>query len=138
MAEGEGTYTLVVEVPEPLVIEVGALGPVQFDAGWYAYTGSAFGPGGFSRIDRHRSLADGETDTRHWHIDYLLGEPTTDLEVVFTTPDRDVECAVSERIEGRRIDDFGASDCACPSHLVFGERRDRLLTSVERAHDRAG
>ena len=70
-----GTYTLFVEVPERATIIVGALGEHTFERGWYAYTGSALGSGGFVRIERHRAVANGENDTRHWHIDYLLGHP---------------------------------------------------------------
>jgi|GEM_PF-3411524 len=42
-----GTYTLVVERTVSDAVAVGALGEVLFPAGWYAYVGSAFGPGGF-------------------------------------------------------------------------------------------
>ena len=52
-----GTYLLAVAVDDPATVEVGALGERAFDAGTYAYVGSAFGPGGFSRVDRHRSAA---------------------------------------------------------------------------------
>jgi len=47
-----GTYTLLVAVPEVTTADVGALGWTAFEPGWYAYTGSAFGPGGLGRVDR--------------------------------------------------------------------------------------
>ncbi len=72
-----GTYTLLIALAKPATIAVGALGECEFSAGRYAYTGSAFGPGGFSRVDRHREVASGDRDVRHWHIDYLLGHPRT-------------------------------------------------------------
>lgn len=50
-----GTYTLVIALPEPATIKVGALGEHGFPTGWYAHTGSAFGSGGLSRVDRHRN-----------------------------------------------------------------------------------
>lgn len=56
MTDG-GTYTLAFAVPADRRVEVGALGARRFPAGGYAYTGSALGPGGFSRIDRHRRVA---------------------------------------------------------------------------------
>ncbi|PSP86054.1 DUF123 domain-containing protein [Halobacteriales archaeon QS_6_64_34] len=62
MAEG-GTYTLVLARDHSGPIEVGALGAIDFPAGWYAYTGSALGSGGFSRIDRHRAVARRLSDT---------------------------------------------------------------------------
>lgn len=50
-----GTYVLLVDVPRAATLEVGALGQLEFAAGAYAYVGSAFGPGGFARIDRRQS-----------------------------------------------------------------------------------
>ncbi len=129
-----GTYTLVVSLAEPATIEVGALGERRFSKGWYAYTGSAFGPGGFSRVDRHRDLARGEREVRHWHIDYLLGHPDTTIETVVRTPDRDVECAVARALPDAGIPGFGASDCDCESHLARAEEEAALLAAVERAH----
>jgi Uri superfamily endonuclease len=75
-----GTYTLVIELPETAQIRVGALGTNTFDPGWYAYVGSANGPGGFARVERHRELAAGERDVRHWHVDYLLGSERADAD----------------------------------------------------------
>ena len=86
-----GTYTLLVELPECSTVEVGALGSLDLDAGWYAYTGSALGPGGFTRVQRHREMAVGERAARHWHVDYLLG---------------DTAAGRSVRLEGRRAPDF--------------------------------
>ncbi|QLH75897.1 GIY-YIG nuclease family protein [Halosimplex rubrum] len=137
----EGTYTLLVELATPATIEVGALGEVAFAAGAYAYTGSAFGPGGFARVERHRELAAGERDARHWHIDYLLGHPDAAVEAVVRTADADVECAVGRtlaRADGiERVAGFGASDCDCDSHLVRAAGRERLRGAVERAHGAA-
>ncbi|SFR86521.1 Uri superfamily endonuclease [Halomicrobium zhouii] len=129
-----GTYTLVVERTASDAVEVGALGAVSLPVGWYAYVGSAFGPGGFSRVDRHREVASGERDVRHWHVDYLLGDPATRLDAAVKTADVDAECAIAARIDGERVAAFGASDCGCESHLVYREKRDLLVESVERAH----
>lgn len=133
-----GTYTLLMGLSEPVSIAVGALGQHRFPAGRYAYTGSAFGPGGFSRIDRHRQLARGEREVRHWHVDYLLGHPATRIEGVIRTPGEDVECAVAQALPEAGIEGFGASDCGCGSHLGYAPDRGTLLGAVERAHDRAG
>jgi Uri superfamily endonuclease len=135
--DGEGTYTLVVTLTEAATVEVGTLGRRDLAAGWYAYTGSAFGPGGFARVERHRELAAGERDARHWHVDYLLGHHAAGVDRVVTTPGADVECAVARAVEGERVPAFGASDCDCGSHLVYGPDRAPLLWSVERAHERA-
>lgn len=113
----DGTYGLVIERSESTTIQVGALGKLAFDRGTYVYVGSAFGPGGFARIDRHRELAAGDRSTRHWHIDYLLGDPGSTLTAVGTTPEEDRECTIARSLPGTPIEGFGASDCDCGSHL---------------------
>jgi Uri superfamily endonuclease len=128
-----GTYTLVLSVPETTVT-VGALGTHGFEAGWYAYVGSALGPGGFARVDRHRKLAAGERDGRHWHIDSLLGQSGVRLDAVWQTAGVDGECAVAARVDGEPIPDFGCSDCDCHSHLFFTPDRASLRETVEDAH----
>jgi len=74
-----GTYTLLVELATDCTVGFGAAGERHLSAGWYAYTGTAFGPGGFARVDRHARVAAGHNDARHWHVDYLLGHPHTRL-----------------------------------------------------------
>ena len=129
-----GTYTLLVELPERAVITVGALDEHTFERGWYAYTGSALGTGGFARVERHRAVATGENDTRHWHIDYLLGQPETTVVAVARTADADVECAVAGALSGQPVAGFGASDCGCESHLAYSDDRKRLWRAVRGAH----
>ncbi|PSP88059.1 DUF123 domain-containing protein [Halobacteriales archaeon QS_4_69_34] len=133
-----GTYTLVLERDLGATIEVGALGEHEFPAGWYVYTGSALGPGGFARVERHRAVADGENDTRHWHVDHLLGHPGTTIERVVRSEDVDAECAITRVLPGRRVPGFGASDCECGSHLAHADERDRLLEAVGRTHREHG
>jgi Uri superfamily endonuclease len=131
----EGTYTLLVKLPTTATVAVGALGEQSFPAGWYAYTGSAFGPGGFARVDRHHEMAAGERDARHWHVDYLLGDTDAEIRSVVRTPDRDIECAVADAVDGRPVvHGFGSSDCDCPTHLHHAADRATLVDSVKRAH----
>lgn len=132
-----GTYTLVLDRTSAGPIEVGALGDIEFPAGWYAYTGSALGAGGFARVERHRAVASGDNDARHWHIDYLLGDDATSVATVVTTA-ADIECAVARRLVdsvGGTIPDFGCSDCDCCSHLVGCDDYEELVATVERAHE---
>ncbi|MEF8854074.1 MAG: GIY-YIG nuclease family protein [Haloarculaceae archaeon] len=117
---GGGTYTLVVRLSAAATVEVGALGDREFPAGRYAYTGSALGPGGFARVDRHRELAAGERTTRHWHVDYLLGHPTASIEQVLYSGGVDAECEIAAGIDGDPVAGFGASDCGCSTHLWQG------------------
>lgn len=125
----KGTYGLGVELTTDSLIAIGALGEIQFDAGGYVYVGSAFGPGGFARVDRHRELATGARDARHWHIDYLLANPTTELIQVGKTAGADRECSIAQALPGTPVAEFGASDCDCSSHLI-AVPRDRTLQSV--------
>ncbi len=136
-----GTYTLVLERDASGPIAV-ARWAKSSSRRWYAYTGSALGSGGFGRIDRHRAVAAGDNDTRHWHIDYLLGDAATTVDRVVTT-EADVECAVAKRVDGPaakgfdRIDAFGCSDCDCRSHLIHHEQREKLVDAVTGAHEAA-
>jgi len=129
-----GTYTLLIGLARPADITVGALGEHRFPAGAYAYTGSAFGPGGFGRVDRHYELAAGERGTRHWHVDYLLGHGDASIRGDVRTTDADVECAVAAALPEAPVAGFGASDCGCRSHLAYDEDGDRLRAAVSRAH----
>lgn len=132
-----GTYTLLIELPVEARIETGALGDHAFPAGWYAYTGSAFGSGGFARVDRHHELAAGERETRHWHVDYLLGHPDARVATDVRSPNADVECAVARQLPDGPVDGFGASDCDCGSHLAYAADRTGLLRAVRAAHEEA-
>jgi endonuclease-3 len=134
-----GTYTLLVSLPGPATVEFGAKGSYDLDAGWYAYTGSAFGTGGLARVDRHRDLAAGERDARHWHVDYLLGHPETSVEAVYVTENEDVECETARRLadETGSVAGLGASDCDCDTHLAYAPSRDALAALLDDAHNRA-
>ncbi|WP_154018482.1 GIY-YIG nuclease family protein [Halolamina rubra] len=135
MADG-GTYTLVFSLPSAATIEVGALGEHRFPAGGYCYTGSALGSGGFSRIDRHRRVADGDHDVRHWHVDYFGGHPDVAVVAVERTPERDCECAVAGALGSGPVAGFGASDCDCDSHLARFDGVDAAKRRARDAHRR--
>ncbi|WP_435064887.1 GIY-YIG nuclease family protein [Halobaculum sp. EA56] len=137
---GAGTYTLVFAVPDPITVEVGALGDRELSPGGYAYTGSALGSGGFSRIDRHRRVAAGDHDVRHWHVDHLGGHPAVSLVGVERLGGgRDAECRVARTLAAaggadEPVPGFGASDCDCPSHLARFDAVDDAVTAVESAY----
>jgi Uri superfamily endonuclease len=119
-----GSYTLIIDLAAVATLSAGALGEHRLPAGAYAYTGSALGAGGFSRVGRHRRTARGDHDVRHWHVDYLLGHPTARIDRVVRSVGVDVECAVAERLPSGPVDGFGASDCGCPSHLAAVDASD--------------
>ena len=138
MSDGTGgSYTLVVSLTDDETLTAGALGEHRLPAGAYAYTGSALGSGGFSRVDRHRRTARGDHDVRHWHVDYLLGRPAARIDRVVRSVGVDVECAVAERLPAGPVDGFGASDCGCPSHLSAADGLDALAERALAAHEAA-
>jgi Uri superfamily endonuclease len=130
--DGKGTYTLVMHLREGRKLKIGALGEIFFDEGYYAYTGSALGSGGFSRVARHKEVADGKNRTKQWHIDYLLPH----VEIVETVTSPRLECSVAAGI-GRKLSrtpGFGCSDCHCPSHLHYSRDPETMLKVVRQAH----
>ncbi len=106
---------------------VGALGILELKPGFYAYVGSALGPGGLrARIAHHCS----EARSPHWHIDYLC--PHAKLcEIWFSQGASRREHRWAGALEAKSKADiplqgFGASDCACRSHLIQFQRRPRV------------
>jgi Uri superfamily endonuclease len=115
-----GTYALILTSSSDRLIEIGKLGQLLLQPGYYVYAGSAFGPGGIkARIAHHARIS----QRPHWHIDYLRSVLL--LDEVWYSYD-------SERHEHRWADTFsrskgatlpiagfGASDCRCKSHLYL-------------------
>jgi Uri superfamily endonuclease len=136
LATNGGTYSLLIRLENPTTIEVGALGERRFDSRYFVYTGSAFGPGGFARVDRHREIASGERTARHWHVDYLLGDPNATIDAVWISPGADRECTIASDLPGEPVPGFGASDCDCEAHLVGTDERATLADALDGLHDR--
>ena len=115
----KGSYSLIIETPEKA--EIGALGTKKFNQEYAVYNGSAFGPGGLKRVLRHFS-----SDKKiHWHIDYLLKHGELKMAAVF--PGKDLECELSEKLDGRPVNGFGSSDCSCGSHLLEYRRLEEVF-----------
>jgi endonuclease-3 len=129
----KGSYSLVVEVSESREVVVGSLGSIAFDPGFYVYNGSAFGPGGLKRVGRHREKS-GESESPHWHIDYLLVQDCSDIVEVFKEKDSDHECGLSSEMSEvfTSVQGFGCSDCSCGSHLFYSEDRQSVVDFLER------
>jgi Uri superfamily endonuclease len=133
--KGAGSYVLIMRLPKPAAVDVGQLGRFAFPPGWYAYAGSALGPGGVAaRVRRHRQ----GSKTVHWHVDYLraYAEPVA---AWYSLGPYRRECrwarALSE-LPGSSAPAprFGASDCRCAAHLFhFRVRPDKsdFACSVE-------
>jgi Uri superfamily endonuclease len=120
----KGTYLLLIRLDRSTALPVGRLGTFPFCKGWYAYAGSALGPGGLqARLARHAR----EKKRVHWHIDYLLGHACLVQSWQLACPIR-LECEwaaallrLPEACVAVRY--FGASDCRCPGHLIYWPSR---------------
>ncbi|MCP4541650.1 MAG: GIY-YIG nuclease family protein [Chloroflexi bacterium] len=114
-----GTYVLILKLPEDTAVDVGRLGRFRFPSGWYAYAGSARGPGGLaSRISRHLRTS----KPLHWHIDHLRAVARP-VEIWYATGTRKRECVWAQALADSPdasilVSHFGASDCGCLAHLI--------------------
>jgi len=126
LPDAKGTYVLIAFVPQMKRLEVGRLGLYDLIPGFYAYVGSAFGPGGLrARLQHHlESVAQ-----PHWHIDYLLRQAEP-VEVWYAVSERKLEQHLARvlaespafRTPIRR---FGSSDYrrSRTTHLFYSKRR---------------
>ena len=82
MQSRSGTYALILKSSSDAMVEVGKLGRLRLQNGFYVYVGSAFGPGGLNaRIAHHVRIS----ERPHWHMDYL--RPALDLNEIWFTYD---------------------------------------------------
>lgn len=114
-----GTYLLLLWLDRLVELAIGRLGRHTFPAGWYVYVGSALGGLG-PRLRRHAR----RVKPRHWHVD-ALREVAALVAVVVRVGTERQECAAAARLArvpgaSRPVRGFGASDCRCPGHLVYG------------------
>jgi Uri superfamily endonuclease len=122
-----GTYALVLACRRPVETAVGMLGPVRLTNGYWVYVGSAFGPGGLrARLAHHLK----PSVRPHWHLDYIKGA-LQPIEIWTTTDPVKREHDWVRLISGlkgasRPIAGFGASDCACRTHLIHLRRRPQF------------
>jgi len=114
--DGKGSYIIVLYLDKSKKIQIGKLGQLKFKKGYYAYVGSAFGPGGLkSRIKHHIE----PKKSYHWHIDYL--DPAV-KEVWVSGYGERLEhewAGLLGEIASEKIIGFGCSDCSCESHLFY-------------------
>jgi Uri superfamily endonuclease len=123
-----GTYIVLLRLPVAQSLTIGRRGQAHFSRGYYTYTGSAR-RGLAARLHRHLHGA----KTRHWHLDYfrpwaqVLAWQAYDSE-------RQPECHLSHRLAhwGQVVmQKFGASDCACPAHLLYYPSRALALHALQ-------
>jgi len=119
-----GTYVLVLSSRSTDLIQIGRLGALQFQSGFYVYVGSALGPGGVrARLAHHLKAS----RRPHWHIDYLRTHTKLE-EICYPLDTRRLEHVWAKHIglaEGASVPlvGFGSTDCGCESHVFFFEQR---------------
>lgn len=118
----KGTYVLLIELPKSTDIQVGRLGKIKFQAGFYAYVGSALS-GLESRIGRHLR----KEKKLYWHIDHLLLHGRI-RNIFYAEGSEKKECDTAKGLTARfaTIKGFGSSDCDCESHLFYSEDYGRI------------
>jgi Uri superfamily endonuclease len=113
----KGTYCLLITLNKNQSMEIGKKGEIQFKKGCYVYVGSALNSLE-GRIKRHIR----QNKKMHWHVDYLLDSPNTQVTEVFYSDDgvkHECELTAQIAIKGEGIHGFGCSDCNCPAHLFY-------------------
>jgi Uri superfamily endonuclease len=111
----KGAYCLVLAFPRSMTIEIGSLGKLTFEKGFYIYIGSAMN-GIENRVERHLR----KDKKIHWHIDYLTASGVVKIHKVYIKESsKREECLVAREVSshGLPIEGFGSSDCKCLSHL---------------------
>jgi len=114
-----GSYLLLLELEKDRVIEVGHLGKIRFERGYYIYVGSAMGKL-TTRIARHKR----RHKSHHWHIDYLTEAADSVVPLPVRSSQR-LECEMARALSSvmeRGPDGFGSSDCQCVTHLFWSPR----------------
>jgi Uri superfamily endonuclease len=124
-----GTYVLLVHVPYRTSLSIGGLGNVDFEAGYYAYVGSALG-GLEKRVNRHLK----SKKKLYWHIDHFLLRARA-FDVIVGEGEKQMECVIAKNLTKHlpSIKGFGCSDCTCESHLFYARSSHELTNLVVRA-----
>ena len=117
MKSDPGTYALILRSSLSAEIQIGRWGCLHVKPGYYAYVGSAFGPGGVqARVARHFRKG----KRRHWHIDYL-SEAIDPVRAWYSYApfrlEHDWARAFDQMADTSCVKGFGCSDCSCNGHL---------------------
>lgn len=132
----KGVYCLIFE-NRACKTEVGKKGEFSFYTGFHIYVGSALGPGGLKRVNRHINLSLNRDRNPRWHVDYLHLNPAFKLiSVVYAFTSTRLECALASRIGGNSVSGFGCTDCKCSSHLFY--RSKNPLSEITEAFQALG
>ncbi|MFO8019763.1 MAG: GIY-YIG nuclease family protein [Promethearchaeia archaeon] len=124
----QGTYILVLFAKKSFTKTIGALGDVVFKRGFYCYVGSAMAKRGSATLENRLRRHVRATNEKgiHWHIDYLLTNKYIIVYKIFVIPNPErLECRIAEELREKAkgfVKNFGSSDCACPSHLLYFQK----------------
>lgn len=130
----KGSYCLIMKLKNNSKIKVGKLGKLNFEKGYYVYVGSALNSLE-SRVKRHLS----SNKKLHWHIDYFLMYAKI-LEIIAAISNKRIECEIAKYLNNYAvsIENFGSSDCNCPSHLFYFKNFEKAKTCVKNAFKNLG
>ncbi len=115
-AKDGGCYLVILLLSQKVLVEIGSLGNIIFQSGYYVYVGSGM-KNLSKRMARHKRLR----KNLFWHIDYLRAKSKV-ISVIPIRSEDNLECKVAralKQISDWEIKGFGSSDCSCASHL-FG------------------
>lgn len=127
---------LIIQVEQPVSVQIKSMGEVSFESGLWVYVGSAMGDGSTSLENRLRRHFRKEK-TIYWHIDYLLDADTEIVEAIWAESIKPIECDLVQSIAAH--DDFrpgpkafGSSDCrrGCIAHTYFYEGDEKIHNSL--------
>jgi len=119
----KGSYVLILKIAHKQETKIGKLGSFHFPAGYYAYCGSARGPGGLrARLRHHLKI----NPKPHWHIDHLKDFGSI-VAIWWSTSELLLEhhmaiCLSETPGASIPVQGFGSSDCHCSSHLFHLKR----------------
>ncbi len=124
-----GHYILVLALEKEKKITVGRLGTFTLEPGTYCYVGKSKNHLR-QRLARHCR----KEKPKRWHIDYFL--PHARLMAILLFPLEGLsECALAKRLREKgglpHPPRFGASDCACPGHLILLPREKLTETHAQ-------
>ena len=127
-----GSYFVLIFNKTETNINVGGLGGLKFQKGYYIYVGSAMNNQLLNRVPRHTKPS--SMKKNHWHIDYLLSSESTMIEKLFLIPSlvKD-ECSLAETLSSYAdgaVLKFGSSDCSCDSHLFYFNQNNPFIMKL--------
>lgn len=115
-----GAYLLILKSQISTTIEIGKIGSMDVQKGYYFYVGSAFGPGGIkARVNRHLK----HDKSLRWHIDYLRSHCLLKQVFISYSTEKQESDWVYRLLHhpsySIAFNRFGASDSCYPSHLFY-------------------